>query len=134
MYNSYEKAQICCSNRACLHKTETTKKFGLHRTTVLHIIKQYTQTEAYYDVDQKPGWPCKFTPHAIHVAVCALAHIVAHDNVDLQNKYFSDINTQTILTRLQTYSLHAYIHYIMPLLTAAHKEKQFEWAKAHTDY
>jgi transposase len=128
------KARICCDKAAGLHETEIAEKFGLHRTTVLRIVKWYTQTEDYYNIKAKPGRPHKFTPHDVHVAVRALARTKAHDVADLQRKYFPEINAQTIQTRLKSYSLNAYIRCTKPLLMAAHKAKQLEWAKAHADW
>ncbi|KAG2028584.1 hypothetical protein BDR03DRAFT_1074911, partial [Suillus americanus] len=114
------KARICRDKAAGLHEAEIAEKFGLHRTTVLCIIKWYTQTEDYYDIKAKSGRPRKFTPHDVRVAVRALACTEAHDVADLQRKYFPEINAQTIRTRLKTCGLNAYIRRTKPLLTAAH--------------
>ncbi|KAG1751947.1 hypothetical protein EDD22DRAFT_784878, partial [Suillus occidentalis] len=114
------KARICRYKAEGLHETEIAEKFGLHRTTVLRIVKRYTKTEDYYNIKPKPGRSRKFTPLDVHLAVHALARTEAHDVADLQRKYFPEINAQTIRTRLKTCGLNAYVRRTKPLLTEAH--------------
>jgi transposase len=128
------KARICRDKAAGLHEAEIAEKFGLHRTTVVRIVKKYAKSEAYYDVKPKSGRPRKFKANDVRMAVRALARTDAHDVADLQRKYFPDINAQTIRTRLQACGLRAYVRRTKPFLTEAHKQKRLEWAEAHADW
>jgi transposase len=90
------KARICRDKAAGMQEVDIAEKFGLHRTTVVCVIKRYAKSEDFYNVKPKPGRPHKFKPNDVRVAVHALACTEAHDVADLQRKYFPDINAQTI--------------------------------------
>jgi hypothetical protein len=67
----------------------------------------------------------------IHIAVRMLARTQAHDVADLQRQQFLNLHPNTIRKRLAMCGLKAYICHKKPFLSPAHKERQFEWAKAH---
>ena len=129
-----KKAHIVHDKAAGLSDADIAKRFKLHCTTVLHICKWYAKTEDYYNIKHKSGHPCKFTTHDAHYAVCMLASTDSHDIADLQQKYFPDINAETIWVRLWMCGLNGWVHRKKPLLTAAHKKKWLEWAEAHAHW
>jgi transposase len=74
------KARICQDKAAGMHEADIAEKFGLHRTTVVRIVKRYAKSEDFYNVKPKPGRPRKFKPNDVRVAVHALAvwHALKH--------------------------------------------------------
>jgi transposase len=116
-----KKARIVHLKRSGLPDHEIASKFGIHRTTVARIHRQYAKTEDYYSIKPKQGRPRKLTPAEVRYGVRMLASTNAHDVTDLQRRYLPHVHPETIRQRLKLCGLKAYVRRKKPLLTATHK-------------
>ena len=129
-----KKARIVQMKKSGLSDPIIATKFGIHRTTVARIFKQYSKTEDYYSIKPKQGRPRKLTSAEVRYGVRMLAATNAHDVSDLQRCYLPHVHPETIRQRLKLCGLKAYVRRKKPLLTAVHKKKRLAWAQAHAHW
>ena len=129
-----KKARIVHMKKSGVSDPTIATKFGIHRTTVTRIFKQYAKTEDFYSIKPKQGHPRKLTSAEVRYGVRMLASTNAHDVSDLQRHYLPHVHPETIRQRLKLCGLKAYVRWKKPLLTAVHKKKQLAWAQAHAHW
>jgi transposase len=126
-----KKARIILLKKQGVPDSKIAERYSIDRSTVNRIFHKYTENNDFYDVKPKSGRPRKFTTDDVRIAVRMLARTQAHDVADLQRQQFPNLHPDTIRKRLATCGLKAYVRRKKPFLSPAHKERRFQWAKAH---
>ena len=123
-----KQAQICYLHDHGVPFEELASEFNLHPWTVCHNYHKYHDSEDWYHVSHKMGWPWALTDHDMWWAVRAINSGEAIDGADVWKQLFPEIGASTIQQNLCEVSLEGQVHCEKPLLTNKYVVKRKKWA------
>ena len=121
------------NKRGMGHK-DIAQKLGIHRTTVLRLIKRFINFPDYYHIEPKTGRPRVMNDRSVRIAGRMIARDEVHNATELQKKAFKDVSTRTLQRRLKEHGFVCRVKKKKPYLNQKAKEARRQWAMAHVDW
>lgn len=126
-----KKARIVAWRNAGFTNGQIQEKIPLSKRQIGRIYAKYAEKENFYEVEPKSGRPPKLSDRDVRVATRHLANTSAHDATDLQQKFFPDVSTKTVIRALERAGLESHIRRPAPFISRPNLKKRRDWAEKH---